>query len=223
MHWAGEVPCITVEFTGKLELFLSNGAGNFLTSLSKLHQHFPFKRQIFKTAHGPKEQLAEFPPFIREMLVYTSICSYSSLYTAISLQLSCTNCTTSKILISLPRKRERKNLTFDLLSLGTYAPGPKGCGEFKSELGFRAWSGELNGSDVSGPEGDSFPFRGARPKQTSRTRNPTPLISWCPRMFSGRFTEPNRFSGRNSSPGPGRNTARFGKNDPKYPWVPRYV
>ena len=30
-----------------------------------VHRHFPFKRQIFKTAHGPKEQLSEFPPFLR--------------------------------------------------------------------------------------------------------------------------------------------------------------
>ena len=30
-----------------------------------VHRHFPFKRQIFKTTHGPKEQLSEFPPFLR--------------------------------------------------------------------------------------------------------------------------------------------------------------
>ena len=34
-------------------------------TVSVLHRRFPFKRQIFKTAHGPKEQLSEFSPFLR--------------------------------------------------------------------------------------------------------------------------------------------------------------
>ena len=40
-------------------------------------------------------------------------------------------------------------------------------------------------------------FRVGRPKQTShsdsRTRNPTPHISWYARVSSGRFGKPNRF------------------------------
>ena len=46
-------------------------------------------------------------------------------------------------------------------------------------------------------EGGNSPFRGAKPKiasySDSRTRTPTPHISWYPRVFSSRFTGPDRF------------------------------
>ena len=42
-----------------------------------VHRHFPFKRQIFKTAHGPKEQLPEFPPFLRGVRAsHTVVCVF---------------------------------------------------------------------------------------------------------------------------------------------------
>ena len=63
---------------------------------------------------------------------------------------------------------------------------PKFCGEFESEV--RSRLQEQNG-------GDNSPFRGARPKLTSYSdSNPTPHISWYPRVFWGRFTEPNSIS-----------------------------
>ena len=43
-----------------------------------------------------------------------------------------------------------------------------------------------------------------------RTRNPNPHISWS--LLSIRFDEPNRFSGRNINPCPGRSNAWLGKN-----------
>ena len=53
---------------------------------------------------------------------------------------------------------------------------PKFCGKFESELlsGFRARSGMLKGSGVSGSEGDNSPFRGARPTLISYSDSPYP-------------------------------------------------
>ena len=58
----------------------------------------------------------------------------------------------------------------------------------------------VTGSGVWGSEGDNSPFRGARPKlvsySDSRTRNPTPHISWYPQVFFGGFAEPKSISAR---------------------------
>ena len=64
---------------------------------------------------------------------------------------------------------------------------------FESEVHsvFRARNGELKGSGVSGSEGDTSPFRGARPKLIaySDCQYPKPHFTHC----LGGFTEPNRF------------------------------
>ena len=81
---------------------------------------------------------------------------------------------------------------------GVYAPGPRFCGKFESELrsGFRARNGELKESCFSGSEGDTgnSPFRCATPKITSYSGSPytkpTPYIFGFPRVFWADFQAP---------------------------------
>ena len=68
-----------------------------------------------------------------------------------------------------------------------------------SVLGSGTRNGKLKCYGVSGLEGDRFPFRNAKPLGPC-TRNPTSHISWYPRLFSGRFTEPNRFPAGTATP-----------------------
>ena len=102
---------------------------------------------------------------------------------------------------------------------------PKFCGDFESDLrsGFRSRNGDLKGSGVSGSEGNNSPLRGARPKLTSYSDSPYPKPHpthfLVPAGIFGPIHRAEPVSGRNSNPGPGRNTVRFGKSTQKYPWV----
>ena len=99
-----------------------------------------------------------------------------------------------------------------------YLTNPNFCGKFESELcsGFRTQNRKLKGSGVSGSDCDNSPFRGARPKLTLYSDSPIPRPHsthfFVPTGFFGSSYRAEPVSGRNCTPGPGRNTVRFGKS-----------
>ena len=68
----------------------------------------------------------------------------------------------------------------------------------------------------NGRKGDKSPFRGARPKLISYSDSPYPKPHsthfLVPTGIFRRTYRTEPVSGRNSNPGPGRNTVRFGKS-----------